>query len=126
MASKKVAAPMGGVALSLPHSTADGAAYDAEGGRAAKTSQPMMDVDDGGGRIGVTAAAPPSPLPAVAALAAAATTDVPDVFRAEAAERYTLFPIRHPKIWEMYKKHEVRGVCGAGREGGVGAGLAQP
>lgn len=117
MASKKVAAPLGGVALPLPHPTADGAAYDAEAGRAAKAPQPMMDVDSGG--VGVTAVASPSPPPA---LVAAAVTDVPDVFRAEAAERYTLFPIRHPKIWEMYKKHEVRGVWG-GRQGvGKGSG----
>ncbi len=31
---------------------------------------------------------------------------VPDVFRAESSDRYTLFPIRHPEIWEMYKKHQ--------------------
>ncbi|KAK1868666.1 hypothetical protein I4F81_011150 [Pyropia yezoensis] len=104
MASKKVAAPLGGVTLPLRHPTADGAAYDAEAGRAAKAPQPMMEVDGGG--VGVTAVASPSPPPAAAALVAAAVTDVPDVFRAEAAERYTLFPIRHPKIWEMYKKHE--------------------
>mmetsp|Transcript_6249 Transcript_6249/g.12382 ORF Transcript_6249/g.12382 Transcript_6249/m.12382 type:complete len:382 (-) Transcript_6249:612-1757(-) len=30
---------------------------------------------------------------------------VPEVFRAELADRYTLFPIRYPRIWEMYKKH---------------------
>lgn len=32
--------------------------------------------------------------------------EVPQVFRAEAADRYTLFPIQHPAIWEMYKKHQ--------------------
>lgn len=122
MASKKVAAPLGGVTLPLRHPTADGAAYDAEAGRAAKAPQPMMEVDGGG--VGVTAVASPSPPPAAAALVAAAVTDVPDVFRAEAAERYTLFPIRHPKIWEMYKKHEVRGACGAGhREWGKGVAV---
>eukprot|EP00183_Erythrolobus_madagascarensis_P004765 CAMPEP_0185853376 /NCGR_PEP_ID=MMETSP1354-20130828/18730_1 /TAXON_ID=708628 /ORGANISM="Erythrolobus madagascarensis, Strain CCMP3276" /LENGTH=377 /DNA_ID=CAMNT_0028554843 /DNA_START=85 /DNA_END=1218 /DNA_ORIENTATION=- len=31
---------------------------------------------------------------------------VPAVFKAESSDRYTLFPIKHPKIWEMYKKHE--------------------
>lgn len=31
---------------------------------------------------------------------------VPDVFRADSADRYTLFPIRHAAIWEMYKKHQ--------------------
>jgi len=31
---------------------------------------------------------------------------VPDVFRAELADRYTLFPIRYPKIWEIYKKRQ--------------------
>eukprot|EP00186_Timspurckia_oligopyrenoides_P005119 CAMPEP_0182444986 /NCGR_PEP_ID=MMETSP1172-20130603/3261_1 /TAXON_ID=708627 /ORGANISM="Timspurckia oligopyrenoides, Strain CCMP3278" /LENGTH=341 /DNA_ID=CAMNT_0024640669 /DNA_START=278 /DNA_END=1303 /DNA_ORIENTATION=+ len=32
--------------------------------------------------------------------------DVPELFRAESADRYTLFPIKFHKIWEMYKKHE--------------------
>ncbi|CAN8066687.1 unnamed protein product [Agarophyton chilense] len=32
--------------------------------------------------------------------------DVPTVFAADAADRYTLFPIRHPKIWDLYKKHQ--------------------
>lgn len=32
--------------------------------------------------------------------------DVPAVFTAESSERYTLFPIRHKAIWEMYKKHQ--------------------
>ncbi|KAA8498304.1 Ribonucleoside-diphosphate reductase small chain [Porphyridium purpureum] len=32
--------------------------------------------------------------------------DVPALFRADAADRYTLFPIRHHDIWKMYKKHE--------------------
>lgn len=32
--------------------------------------------------------------------------DVPSVFSAEAAERYTLFPIRHQNLWTMYKKHQ--------------------
>ncbi len=31
---------------------------------------------------------------------------VPEVFRAESSDRYTLFPIRHPAIWNMYKKHQ--------------------
>lgn len=31
---------------------------------------------------------------------------VPEVFSAESAERYTLFPIRHHEIWAMYKKHQ--------------------
>ena len=32
--------------------------------------------------------------------------DVPSVFRASATERYTLFPIRHHAIWELYKRHQ--------------------
>lgn len=36
-----------------------------------------------------------------------ASSDVPAVFRADAASRYALFPIRHPALWEMYKKHQV-------------------
>ena len=39
-------------------------------------------------------------------MAATDGADIPAIFRAEASERYTLFPIRHPRIWEMYKKHE--------------------
>lgn len=35
-----------------------------------------------------------------------ASSDVPAVFRADAASRYALFPIRHPALWEMYKKHQ--------------------
>lgn len=31
--------------------------------------------------------------------------DVPEIFRANAADRYTLFPIKHPDIWSLYKKH---------------------
>eukprot|EP00188_Purpureofilum_apyrenoidigerum_P001335 Plantae.Rhodophyta-Purpureofilum_apyrenoidigerum.ctg17245.p1 GENE.Plantae.Rhodophyta-Purpureofilum_apyrenoidigerum.ctg17245~~Plantae.Rhodophyta-Purpureofilum_apyrenoidigerum.ctg17245.p1 ORF type:complete len:368 (+),score=83.08 Plantae.Rhodophyta-Purpureofilum_apyrenoidigerum.ctg17245:107-1210(+) len=31
---------------------------------------------------------------------------VPDVFKAESSDRYTLFPIKHRALWEMYKKHE--------------------
>lgn len=31
---------------------------------------------------------------------------VPDVFKAENSDRYTLFPIKHQEIWKMYKKHE--------------------
>jgi len=50
-----------------------------------------------------------------------ASSDVPAVFRAEAASRYALFPIRHQALWDMYKKHQVRqrggtrgrGLCGA-------------
>lgn len=29
---------------------------------------------------------------------------VPEVFRAEAADRYTLFPIQHENLWRMYKQ----------------------
>lgn len=36
----------------------------------------------------------------------ALVSQVPDVFTAHAADRYTLFPIRHPAIWELYKKHQ--------------------
>jgi len=89
MSSKKVAAPLG-VALPL---TVDGAAYDAEGAHHKPTA---MDVEG-------TSVAPPSAPPPVAATDGA---DIPAIFRAEASERYTLFPIRHPRIWEMYKKHE--------------------
>lgn len=31
---------------------------------------------------------------------------VPSVFLADSAARYTLFPIRHPDIWDLYKKHQ--------------------
>lgn len=31
---------------------------------------------------------------------------VPSVFLAHSAARYTLFPIRHHHIWELYKKHQ--------------------
>lgn len=31
---------------------------------------------------------------------------VPSVFTADAADRYTLFPIKHPAIWDLYKKHQ--------------------
>lgn len=31
--------------------------------------------------------------------------DVPHVFRADSADRYTLFPIKYPAIWDLYKKH---------------------
>lgn len=31
---------------------------------------------------------------------------VPAIFTANSADRYTLFPIRHPQIWELYKKHQ--------------------
>lgn len=31
---------------------------------------------------------------------------MPAIFRAESSERYTLFPIKYPAIWEMYKKHQ--------------------
>lgn len=30
---------------------------------------------------------------------------VPAIFKAEEADRYTLFPIKHPKIFEFYKRH---------------------
>eukprot|EP00177_Eucheuma_denticulatum_P008799 GFKZ01015982.1.p1 GENE.GFKZ01015982.1~~GFKZ01015982.1.p1 ORF type:complete len:375 (-),score=52.26 GFKZ01015982.1:483-1607(-) len=33
-------------------------------------------------------------------------SSAPSVFQAESAARYTLFPIRHPAIWELYKKHQ--------------------
>lgn len=32
--------------------------------------------------------------------------DVPAIFRADSADRYTLFPIRHHEIWNLYKKHQ--------------------
>lgn len=32
--------------------------------------------------------------------------DVPHIFRTCATERYTLFPIRHPAIWQLYKRHQ--------------------
>lgn len=32
-------------------------------------------------------------------------SDVPEVFAADSAARYTLFPIRHHDIWRLYKKH---------------------
>lgn len=31
--------------------------------------------------------------------------DVPAIFRADSADRYTLFPIKYPAIWDLYKKH---------------------
>eukprot|EP00189_Rhodosorus_marinus_P012147 CAMPEP_0184737410 /NCGR_PEP_ID=MMETSP0315-20130426/207_1 /TAXON_ID=101924 /ORGANISM="Rhodosorus marinus, Strain UTEX LB 2760" /LENGTH=361 /DNA_ID=CAMNT_0027204593 /DNA_START=189 /DNA_END=1274 /DNA_ORIENTATION=+ len=31
---------------------------------------------------------------------------VPEIFKAENSDRYTLFPIKHKPIWDMYKKHE--------------------
>jgi ribonucleotide reductase beta subunit family protein with ferritin-like domain len=31
---------------------------------------------------------------------------VPAVFAANAADRYTLFPIHHHELWDMYKKHQ--------------------
>jgi len=31
---------------------------------------------------------------------------VPPIFRADSADRYTLFPIKFNEIWKMYKKHE--------------------
>jgi len=46
-----------------------------------------------------------------------ASSDVPAVFRAEAASRYALFPIRHQALWDMYKKHQVR------QRGGLGEGV---
>lgn len=36
---------------------------------------------------------------------ATGASDIPAIFRAESADRYTLFPIRHPEIWALYKKH---------------------
>lgn len=36
----------------------------------------------------------------------APASDVPAVFRADNAERYTLFPIKHHEIWQLYKKHQ--------------------
>lgn len=33
-------------------------------------------------------------------------SSVPSVFHADSAARYTLFPIRHAAIWELYKKHQ--------------------
>ncbi|EME29383.1 ribonucleotide reductase small subunit [Galdieria sulphuraria] len=36
----------------------------------------------------------------------ASKSQVPFVFCSGSSERYTLFPIRHPEIWKMYKKHE--------------------
>eukprot|EP00172_Hildenbrandia_rubra_P004472 Plantae.Rhodophyta-Hildenbrandia_rubra.ctg9119.p1 GENE.Plantae.Rhodophyta-Hildenbrandia_rubra.ctg9119~~Plantae.Rhodophyta-Hildenbrandia_rubra.ctg9119.p1 ORF type:complete len:405 (+),score=80.32 Plantae.Rhodophyta-Hildenbrandia_rubra.ctg9119:410-1624(+) len=35
-----------------------------------------------------------------------ARNGIPAIFCATAANRYTLFPIKHARIWEMYKKHE--------------------
>lgn len=32
--------------------------------------------------------------------------DIPAVFRDESSNRYTLFPIRHKEIWQLYKKHQ--------------------
>lgn len=32
--------------------------------------------------------------------------DVPAVFAADSADRYTLFPIQHRELWAMYKKHQ--------------------
>lgn len=32
-------------------------------------------------------------------------SDIPQVFRASSADRYTLFPIKYPAIWDLYKKH---------------------
>jgi len=37
----------------------------------------------------------------------ASETQVPSMFCSDSSQRYTLFPIRHPEIWKMYKKHEV-------------------
>ena len=34
-----------------------------------------------------------------------APSKVPEIFTAESADRYTLFPIRHHQIWDLYKKH---------------------
>jgi ribonucleotide reductase beta subunit family protein with ferritin-like domain len=34
------------------------------------------------------------------------SASVPDVFSAASADRYTLFPIKHRELWEMYKKHQ--------------------
>lgn len=36
----------------------------------------------------------------------APSRDVPDVFRADPTSRYTLFPIRHPALWALYKRHQ--------------------
>jgi ribonucleotide reductase beta subunit family protein with ferritin-like domain len=38
--------------------------------------------------------------------ATASNSEVPDIFQATSSDRYTLFPIRHPQLWEMYKKHQ--------------------
>lgn len=38
--------------------------------------------------------------------ASSRSAEVPDVFSADAAERYTLFPIQHRALWDMYKKHQ--------------------
>ena len=32
--------------------------------------------------------------------------DIPAVFRDDSTNRYTLFPIRHKEIWQLYKKHQ--------------------
>lgn len=34
------------------------------------------------------------------------SAEVPAVFSSAAAERYTLFPIQHQPLWDMYKKHQ--------------------
>lgn len=33
-------------------------------------------------------------------------SDVPDVFRADSAQRYTLFPIRYQRLWKLFKQHQ--------------------
>ncbi|CDF32515.1 ribonucleoside-diphosphate reductase beta chain [Chondrus crispus] len=34
------------------------------------------------------------------------STKIPAVFRASCTERYSLFPIRHPVLWSLYKRHQ--------------------
>lgn len=45
-------------------------------------------------------AKPPVPVPLVPC------SNVPQIFRTCTTSRYTLFPIRHPAIWELYKHHQ--------------------
>lgn len=44
--------------------------------------------------------------PSAPTISTTRVSDVPAVFTAESADRYTLFPIRHPAIWDLYKKHQ--------------------
>lgn len=58
-----------------------------------KTQHPALDAPDSASDITTSDVSNPS-------------SAVPAVFSADAASRYTLFPIRHPQIWELYKKHQ--------------------